>query len=210
MSTALIYCSTPEGFVIGADGRGFNELKQQAQSDTERKIFAFENQAASIVFVWTGIVTARIPLFDFSLIDQTYDLLPQLDFSAYFAQELNAKLKERLRMLGAQNTGESAVGTFLSYRKGDPWISEIVVFKNGRTWDCRVDEGAPHGEITIVSGPPDAKLETEKPQSLIEATNLIKTYLDDCVAHPTDKIGGHVHIAKFTPGGFEWIVPPII
>jgi hypothetical protein len=205
MATALVYCGTPEGFIIGADGRAFNRLKQQIESDTERKIFAFENQAATVAFAWAGIVKAQAPDFVFSLVDETHDLLPQLDFNGFFAQELNAKLKRRLRMLRTNDTGECTVGVLCSYRKGQPWISEITVFKNGRTWDCRVDEGVPHGEITIVAGP---EHDFRKPGTLDEATNSIKAYLENCVAHPTNEIGGHVHIGKFTPDGFSWIQPP--
>lgn len=207
MSTALIYCGTPEGFVIGADGRAFSILKQQVESDTERKIFAFENRAASVVFAWAGAVKTLTSEGEFSLVNQTYDLLPLLDFSNYyFAQELTAKLKNRLRRLETNETGNSATGIFLSYRKGQPWVSHISVFKNGRTWDCQVEEeGEANGEIDIISGPGAV---FEKPRSLNQAKNMIKAHLDDCVAHPTNLVGGHVHIGKFTSDGFAWIHPP--
>ncbi len=205
MSTVLLYCGTSEGFVIGADGRTFNKLRQQIESDTERKIFTFENGTSSVVFAWAGIVKARTSDFVLSLVDETHDLLLQLDFSGFFAQELNAKLKDRLRMLRTNDSGKCATGIFLSYRKGQPWVSEISAFKNGRTWDCHVDEGVPNGEIDILSGPDS---DFEKPGSLNEAKNLIETYLKDCVTHPTEEIGGHVHIGKFTPEGFSWIQPP--
>jgi hypothetical protein len=93
----------------------------------------------------------------------------------------------------------------LSYRKGQPWVSEISVFKNGRTWDCRVEEYVPSGEVNLVSGPGGV---FDTPRSLNEAKNLITLYLEDCVAHPTDEIGGHIHIAQFTSDGFSWIRPP--
>jgi hypothetical protein len=205
MSTALLYCGTSEGFVIGADGRARNPLTQQLESDSERKIFTFENQVASVVFAWAGTVKARTPDFDFSLVDETHDLLLQLDFNGFFAQELNAKLKNRLRILRTNDSGKCGTGIFLSYRKGQPWVSEISAFKNGRTWDCYVDEGVPNGEIDILSGP---ATDFERPRSLNEAKNLIETYLKNCVAHPTEEIGGHVHIGKFTPDGFSWIQPP--
>ena len=205
MSTALLYCGTSEGFVIGADGRAFDILKKQVESDTERKIFAFESKAASVVFAWAGTVKTRTLGGDFGLVDQTYDLLPYLDFNSYYALEFNAKLQYRLRRLGTNETGKCAVGIFLSYRKGQSWISEVSVFKNGRTWDCSVEEYLPSGEIDIVSGPEG---DFEKPQSLSEANNMIRAYLEDCVSHPTDQIGGQIHIGKFTSDGFSWIQPP--
>lgn len=153
MSTALLYCGMSEGFVIGADGRGFNKVTQRLETDTERKIFTFQNHAASVVFAWAGIVAARTPYFDFSLVKETNDLLPQLNFNGLFAQELNVRLKDRLRSLHVTTTGVCAYGIFLSFLKGMPWVSEITVFKNGRTWDCSVEENVPNGEIGIVSGP---------------------------------------------------------
>lgn len=206
MSTALIYCGTSEGFVIGADGRAFNKLTRQIESDTERKIFTFENQAASIVFAWAGIVKVRVSDFHFSLVEETHDLLPQLDFNGFFAQEFNAKLKDRLRVLRTNDSGMCTEGVLLSYRKGLPWVSQIAAFKNGRTWDCNVNEGVANGEIDIISGP---GAEFETPKSLSEAAGAIKAYLEDSVAHPTEEIGGHFHIAKFTPEGFSWIQPPL-
>lgn len=205
MSTALVYCGTSQGFVIGADGRAFNRLENRIQSDTDRKIFAFGSAEVAVVFGWAGIVKTRTPNFDFSLAEATYNLLPQLDYTGFFAQELNAKLKDRLRYLGTYELGPCAEGIFLSYRNGAPWVSQISVFKNGRTWDCAVEEGNPNGELDLLSGPSQV---FEKPQSLDEATNMIGAYLDDCVAHPTNEIGGHVHIAKFTDAGFSWIRPP--
>jgi len=206
MSTALIYCGTSEGFVIGADGRAFNKLTRQIQSDAERKIFAFQNRAASIVFAWAGVVKTRVLQSDFSLIEETYNLLPQLNFEGSFAEDLNAKLKNSLRILGANDCGKCATGIFLSFKKGVPWVSELSVFKNGRTWDCCVGEGEANGEIDILSGP---SKEFKHPNSMRDAENEIKSYLDDCVSHPTEEIGGHVHIAKFTHEGFSWIQTPI-
>ena len=207
VSTALLYCGLPQGFVIGADGRAFNELTQRVDSDKERKIFAFENSVASVVFAWSGTVNAFVlGGSHFSLVERTYELLPELNFNGLFAPEFNAKLKNNVRMLGTNQIGKAATGIFLSYRKGHPWVSQITVYKNGRTWDCgEVEEGDPNGEIDIVSGPDKS---FENPRSLDEAENMIATYLDDCVSHPTEQIGGHVHIARFTPEGFSWARSP--
>jgi hypothetical protein len=205
MSTALVYCGTSEGFIIGADGRAFNKLENRIESDTERKIFTFENQLASVVFAWAGIVKARTPYFDFNLADTTHNLLLQSDFNGYWAQALNADLKNRLRLLQTRDSGHCATGIFLSYRKGEPWVSEVRVFKNGYTWDCSVEEGSANGEIVILSGPSS---DFANSTSLCEAENTIRDYLESCVAHPTDEIGGHVHIGKFTPDGFSWIQSP--
>jgi hypothetical protein len=68
------------------------------------------------------------------------------------------------------------------------------------------DENVANGGIVIASGPSRS---FEKPRSLTEAISAIKVYLEDCVADPAEEgIGGHIHIAKFTPEGFGWIQPP--
>jgi hypothetical protein len=205
MSTALVYCGTPEGFVIGADGRAFDMKEQRVHSDTERKIFGFENQDASIVFAWAGTVKVHSDCFDISFVKETYELLSRADFSGFFAQDLSTKLKEKLRFLGTRDIGEAAKGLFLSYRKGRPWMSFISVFMNGLTWDCFAGEDMPDGRIEILAGP---KKDFKKPESLAEATSLIDAYLTDCVQHPTNYIGGHVHIGQLTPDGFSWVRPP--
>lgn len=206
MSTALVYCGTSEGFVIGADGRAFNKLTRQVESDSERKIFAFENQAVSVAFAWSGIVKARTPDFVFSLVEETNHILPQLNFNSIFAEEFNMRLRERLSVLRVDTTGEVAHGIFLTLWKGVPVGFAMSVFKNGRTWDCRVTEGGkPNGEVIIISGP-DKDLGSAT--SLNQASDIIQTYLEDCVAHPTEEIGGHIHIGKLTPEGFNWIIPP--
>jgi hypothetical protein len=207
MPTALVYCGTSEGFVIGADGRAINPRTRQVENDNERKIFAFENRAAAIVFAWAGSgVKLGTPDLSVNLVTETYDSLSRLNFNGLFAQELAADLKHKLRIFTANTTGPCAVGIFLSFLKGSPWVSEITVFRNGRGFDCSVEENFANGEIGIVSGP-DA--EFEKPASLDDAKKMIEAYLEDCVANPTEVIGGHVHIGKFTTQGFTWIRPPV-
>jgi hypothetical protein len=202
--TAILYCGTSEGFVIGADGRAIG-AKEKVVTNTERKIFLFKNLATSVVFAWSGTIKVGSSNLYLSLVDETHDLLLQLDFNSCFAQELNTKLKDRLPTFRTNLTG-SASGIFLSYRKSEPWISELSVFKNGRTWDCCIDENVANGEIVIACGP---NRSFEKPRSLSEAVSAIQVYLEDCVADPTEEgIGGHIHIAKFTPDGFSWIQPP--
>jgi hypothetical protein len=206
VSTALIYCGLPEGFVIGADGRAFNKLTEQIESDTERKIFMFENDAASVVFAWSGIVKLIAPNGScFSFVEETEDLLSQTDFSNSFTQRFNVRLKNKLRSLRTNEKGTGAFGILLSYRKDVPWVAQISAFKNGHTWDCIVDDGEANGNIDLVSGP---GREFDKPQTLTDAENAISDYLDYCVSHPTEEIGGRVHIAKLTPEGFSWIRPP--
>lgn len=107
MSTALLYCGTPEGFVIGADSRGFNKITKQVETDKERKISTFANPSASVVFAWAGTVKARTSDFDFSLIEETNIILSKVNFQI-FDEDFNAHLRQRLSILRVDTTGECA------------------------------------------------------------------------------------------------------
>ncbi len=162
MSTALLYCGTSEGFVIGADSRAFNKLTRQVETDRDRKIFPFETSSVSGVFAWAGVVIARTQDFDFRLIDVTKDILPDANFQM-LDQDFNARLRDRLSVLNVNTSGPCARGIFLYYWRGVPMGFELSVFKNGRTWDsCVAESGTPNGEIIIVGGGAEP-VEFEKP-----------------------------------------------
>jgi hypothetical protein len=207
MSTALLYCGIPEGFVIGTDSRAVNKLIGQSETDCERKIFAFENSLASIVFAWAGSVKIIGSSFGtVSLVTETYDSLSRLPFKSLFADDLAIDLKKKLSIFTVNTSGRMAVGIFLSFLKGSPWVSQITVSKNGRTFDCSVEEGPACGDIDIVSGP---GCSFDKPVSLEQAKDSIERYIKGCIDDPRNEdIGGEVHIGKFTSEGFDWMVPP--
>ena len=209
MSTALLYCGTSEGFVIGADSRAFNKLTRQVETDKDRKIFSFESSSGPVVFAWAGVVKARTQDFDFSLIEVTKDTLSDANFQM-FDQDFNARLRDRLSVLKVNTSGPCARGIFLYYWRGVPMGFELSVFKNGRTWDsCVAESGTPTGEIIIVSGGAEP-VEFEKPTSLNQAKGMIANYIQSCIADPRDEeIGGCVHLGTLTSDGFVWDVPPL-
>jgi hypothetical protein len=207
MSTALLYCGTPEGFIIGADSRAFNKVTRQVETDKERKIFSFQNQYVSVIFAWSGIVKARAQNFDVSIIEESNRILPNVNFQK-FDKDFNVQLRNRLSDLKVNTTGECARGVFLYFWGGVAMGFEISVFKNGHTWDsCITDGGTPNGEIVIVSGGTEPT-EFEKPTSLNQAKNMIEHYILSCIADSrNEEIGGDVHIGKLTLKGFDWIIP---
>ncbi len=208
MSTALLYCGMSEGFIIGADGRAFNKITKQVETNKEIKIFAFESPSVSVVFAWAGIVKTHTQNFDFSLIEESKDILPNVNFQM-FDGDFNERLRGRLSSLRVNTTGECARGVFLYFWKGVPMGFEISVFKNGRTWDSRViDGGTPNGSVSIVSGGVEP-VTFENPVSLDQAKFMIERYIQDCAADPrNEEIGGDIHIGKLTLEGFDWVVSP--
>jgi hypothetical protein len=206
MSTALVYCSLSEGFVIATDSRAVDKLTGQIE-DNERKIFAFENQYVSVVFAWAGIVKVMGSSFGaVSLVKQTYESLSRLALKNPFAADLAADLKRKLSIFTVNTSGPSAVGIFLSFVNGSPWVSQITVSKNGRTYDCSVDENIVNDEINIVSGP---GFDFDKPTSVDHAKDMIELYIQKCIADEQLKhIGGDVCIGKFTVEGLDWLVQP--
>lgn len=202
MSTALLYSGTPEGFVIGTDSRAVNKLTGQIETDWERKIFAFENPRASIVFAWAGSVKVTGSHFGtVNLVTETYESLSRLAFKNLFATDLAGDLRRKLNIFTVNTTGTLAVGIFLSFLKGSPWVSQIKVSKNGRKFDCSVEEGSANGSIDIVSGP---EFDFDKPDSLNQAKDMIEHYIQECIDDPRNEdIGGEVHVGKFTSAGFD-------
>jgi hypothetical protein len=207
VSTALVYCGTAEGFVIGTDSRGSDPATKKVTTDNERKIYSFQVPSLSLVFAWSGIVAAKTPDFDFSLIQTTTDILPKVDVRS-FESDFNSRLQDKISVLKVKTTGECARGIFLYFWKGAPMMFEISVFKNGNSWDSYVSKStaAPSEGISIISGPA-AKF--EKPTSLNQAKNMIEAYIRSSIA---DKkildIGGDPHIGKLSLNGFEWILAP--
>ena len=184
--------------MIGTDSRGSNKQTGQVETDKERKIFAFENSIASVVFAWAGIVKARTPFFEFSLIEESNDILPKVNFQM-FEEDFNARLRERLSVLRVTTTGECARGIFLYFWRGATMRFELSVFKNGRTWEsCVAESGTPSGEIVVISGGVE-QVRFEKPRSLNQAKGMIESYIQSCIADSRDEeIGGDVHIGKLT------------
>lgn len=206
MSTALLYCGTSEGFIIGTDSRGLNKQTGQI-GDHERKIFAFEKESVSVVFAWAGNVTLVGSSFGgVDLITETYESFSRLAFNNQFATDLAADLKRKLSIFTVNTIGTHAVGVFLAFLNDSPWVSQITISKNGRSFDCIAEGGTPSGDIGIASGP-DATF--DKPVSLNQAKNMIESYIRSVIADPKcPDIGGQVHIGKLTSEGFDWMVPP--
>lgn len=206
MSTALLYCGTSEGFVIGADSLGVN-LQTGRAYDYETKIFAFENSLLSVVFGWAGCVKVIGSSFGaVDLVTETYESLSRLASKNSFASDLANDLRRKLSIFGVNTTGRHATGIFLSFVNGAQLVSEIAISKNGRSYDCATEEGTANGDVGIVSGP---EVKFDKPVSLSQARGTIDDYINNAIANSKyPDIGGYAHIGKLTSEGFDWIIPP--
>ena len=58
MPTAILLSHMPEGFFVAADGRSLRD-DGTVFSDTEQKIFPFEDERGCFAFAITGMVAAR-------------------------------------------------------------------------------------------------------------------------------------------------------
>jgi hypothetical protein len=56
MSTAIVYAWTPDGFVIGADGRRSNLEGAHEIQDDVQKIFSVKRDGLRLVYAWSGSV----------------------------------------------------------------------------------------------------------------------------------------------------------
>jgi hypothetical protein len=60
MSTAIVSVYTPDGFVIGADGRRINEQSGVVDSETTQKITGFKLKRFKAAYAWSGITTVTL------------------------------------------------------------------------------------------------------------------------------------------------------
>jgi hypothetical protein len=70
MSTAIARIVTPEGFVIAADGRAFDKIKQVVVSESEQKIFPVSGTRLAYSIAGTNLITRGETddiVFDFSI-----------------------------------------------------------------------------------------------------------------------------------------------
>jgi len=223
--TAILLSYTPEGFVIGADGRRTDGEK--VVSDETRKIYAVKSGSLAGAFAWSGntvIHREGKPAFDFA--KATSVLLPTIPSSSFpelvqmFCQALSSALSA-FAVFGFP-TGKANL-LIAAYFGDEPWIADIQVpFQNGQAQKPFVErQGQPSvGRTFLFSGSKaiaDQVWQGGEPpivQSSEEAVELIRRYITACSENPNadtnaSMIGGHIHIAVVRPDKLKWIdLPP--
>jgi hypothetical protein len=227
--TAIASVYTPEGFVIGGDGRRKDGLGRNYDFTT--KIFLCEASNFYGVYAWVG--QTRIPGkfgldFDFkSVSDQVVFELQASAFSSVYeyAKEFACIFHNRLISWLPSATvplidGQAPKVLILGYVGGLPQMS-TVYFK--------VEDGilrlpgftnildAPSSCLYVLDGRKAVyeemcRLGLMTPcRTLTEGATLINHFIESCAQNPPDDsntIGGHIHLAKVTTAGAHWVIAP--
>lgn len=228
--TAIAWEFTPEGFVIGADGR--RKIDGVIVTENAQKIYSVKWQGLRIVYGLSGTVGGVRPdgiaftLKD--LIDCCITSMESVPTFLDFVQELRKSLYAFLLLYVGKavhgfETEEIARILLLSYFNDDPYRGELtikhdgVIVLNPELYCPPIDTES--GQFRVFSGSELAfkKLESKlgvKPQSLNEASALVREYIEECMKHQgidsdCANIGGHIHIGELRSTGFRWVSQPI-
>lgn len=220
--TAIVSVHTPDGFIIGADGRRFDSVVRKVASETAKKIFLFESDQIRLAYAWTGMIEASGPTGGYNLQDISEAILLRAlssghDFNALisaFCAELCKYLPIGFSNLPS-NPYELARVMFVGYFKGQPCSAQIVI--------SYVDSVlSPNSEVqipaqyhkTVFSGAESiysSKYQQWQPFCRAEAISFVTTYIQECIDSPNPDcagIGGQIHLGEVQPEGISWIIPP--
>lgn len=227
--TAIAYVCTPEGFIIGADGRLKNGLGI-IESDSIQKIFRCDANNIHAAFAWAG--QTRIPgrTFDFDFKAESQQLFSEIsalsftsmneyikEFMCRFYGRLTSWLSEATVPLGE---GEIARMTMLGY------VGETSQMGNAYLY---ADKGIlklpsiglmppnPDEPLNVFSGKKavyDAMYDRGlilPCKTLTEGATLVNHFIESCAGNPPDdsnNTGGDIHIAAVTPVKSFWVIAP--
>jgi len=229
--TAIASVCTPEGFVIGADGRQ-TYTSGATRLDTVCKIFRTDAVNINAAYAWTGAVRLESGTVYFDFKEQSQivrDLLEGEPFGSIseYIQTFSTLMYERLVIwshlngasFGADNSMFVSV-LMVGYAGGTPEMAEVhFPYRMGvlRPPITKLVLETPTAYLNIFSGCSEAH---EKmcndggmwpPKTIAAGVQLVGAYLQECVdssAAGCEDMGGHIHIAAVTPNGSHWRVQP--
>jgi hypothetical protein len=234
--TALVSVYTPEGFIIGADGRRRDQNTRSILSEEVRKIYAATGPNLCLAYGWTGSVvwlSEGKPNFDFAENSQSVQSnLMSCSFSslADYATVFSGLIYRRLiaynggMVVKYQTSHQGSIYARLllvGYFDDEPMLAEVAFgHRDGLLLApvLRQLASAPSyfkivsGSVTVHDALIDAGVMVP-PTSIADGEELVRRYIQTCIdnnetcAECTD-IGGRLHIAAVTESGFEWRVPP--
>jgi hypothetical protein len=229
--TAIASIYTPEGFVIGADGRRIDESRGIV-SDSEIKIFGGGAANVRIIFGWTGCSRMQVKsdIFDFK--SRSLELMEQFKnqefntladfitaFSLKFYEQLITWVSgcgyqfrqvdnptwSRLQMVGFVNGSPALAEAHFPFLRGLPMKPGLVQMLEEPTNHFKMFAGKTSVYQSMYADGlmlPCKDLRTGK--------ELVEGYIQRCAGEPepTNQIGGKIHIAAITPLSTFWMVPP--
>lgn len=231
--TAVASIFTPDGFVVGADGRR-KEFGGRIQSDSRQKIFFFETSNARGAFTWVGCteVCDSISTFDFK--DASYSILGEIKAKKFeslseliteFSLHLFDRLREwiddskgrfeypdnpewaRLQMVGYVAGVPDVTRAVFPFEDGAPGIPGLAVSPIGLENSLSVFSG---NEAAYIKMKEAGRL--QRCNNLVDAQRLVHDYIEECersLPDESNSIGGHIHTAAVTPSTSSWLIAPV-
>jgi hypothetical protein len=100
--TAIASIYTPEGFVIGADGRQLTMEMDSIESDSVRKIFGFSSSNVRGAYAWTGATRLAWGSSVFEFKDSSFEVIPELERTTFnsladYAVQFGLSVYDRLK-----------------------------------------------------------------------------------------------------------------
>jgi hypothetical protein len=219
--TAIAFVHTPDGFVVGAEGRQINSVTNTIQSDTAQKIFPFESETIRVAYAWTG--TTQVDALDqtciYDLNESTERLLRAADllgrtswadFVARFCDGLRVVLPPCIEAAPREIAKIALIGFF--NRVPCKAIIKIRYPRSLLVFDLQIQIPAQY-QKQIFTGAERVydPYKSQQPQNIVEAIRFVRDYILDCIESEEADckgMGGHLHIATVTSEAFSWVVPP--
>jgi hypothetical protein len=231
--TAIISIYTPNGFVIGADGRRVGRNSETVITESAQKLLYFQSENTRLIYAWRGsthfLDDQGQAMFDFLAVSEPIlrisSYLERNDFGAFvavFQRMLYAALLQSVSVVGMDffkgcDDKEVAKMLLSGYFDGNPCEAEISVRHHY--------SGFSEPVVTAISVPPPMGCNIfSAPQSVIdtfskrapESNDEAITYAREYIKAGVDSsnsdcegVGGHIHVAKLTREEFSWVDPPV-
>jgi len=229
--TAIAIAYTPDGFVIGADGRQVN-FDGTVVSENSQKIIEYSALNVRAAGAWSGTLQFDDGVSSFDIKTHTLEIAESvklLEFASAeeYAQTIAGHLFDRFS--GWLNSARGSVGSYT----GEVARMALVGYVNGSPEQSSIFLNCEDGILSLpgIGSPIDPlsprlqvfsgnkavflsmhALGGSNPcSSLADCRDKIKTYIERCANQDDaagNTIGGHIHIAAATPQGVLWLVPP--
>jgi hypothetical protein len=229
--TAIVSVYTPEGFVIGADGRLLNP-EGTIESDDTQKIF--ECSAVNVVAAgaWSGCTRFGDSASQFDLKTRTREIAESISIEEFetlfdYAIAIAFDIEKRFLRWLRESSGsidpkitELARMLLVGYVDGSPQSAEIHLSARQGVWQApglcsptdslSSDLNSFSGKQAIVASMRSTG-EISPCMRLTDGERQIRAYIERCAGlsdEAGNSIGGHIHIAAVTPDGVRWLIPP--
>jgi hypothetical protein len=210
--TAIVLVHNQDGFFIAADGRLVE--KGIVVSDTQQKIFQFDDAHLHIAFAWTGVTQTEeynLPYISKFALRGAAKSSNFCGFIDRLVSEINNHLPPQMSNTPAEIARMALVG----YYREKPCFAEIIVRYENDILTPSVVTQIPANlcrRIFVGAESVFSKwMADDLPYKRDQAINFSTGYIQDCINSANldcANIGGMLHAAELTPSGFSWIIPP--